>query len=127
MTMPKVAMHKIFSLRLGDDIDLLLLQLTKTLGTKTRGRMIRKMIIEAAGLGPDLLNDDLDSFREGVRQLSALGRNINQIARAVNSGHAQGCPWDPDLMNAVLQKVADHQKVVADIVMRSRNRWINHG
>jgi len=125
--MAKSAMHKIFSLRLGDDVDQLLLQLTKTFKTKTRGRMIRKIIIEAAGQGPVLLDDNLDSFREGVRQLAALGRNVNQIARAINSGQAQGCPWDSNLMNAVLRHVADHQRVVADIVMRSRNRWINHG
>jgi hypothetical protein len=31
----------------------------------------------------DLLKDNLDSFREGVRQLAAVGRNINQIAHAI--------------------------------------------
>jgi predicted DNA-binding protein len=134
MTMAKSTMHKVFSLRLGDEVDLLLVQLTKTFGVKTRSKMIRKIIIEAAGQGPSLSDDNLDSFREGVRQLAALGRNINQIARAVNSGQAQGCPWEPDLMNATVRCVVDLQKVVADIVLRSRNRWVkspdrqaNHG
>jgi hypothetical protein len=127
MTMTKTAMHKILCIRLGDQADQALLHLMKTLGTKTRSRVVRKMIMEAAGLGPDLLNDNLDSFREGVRQLAALGNNINQIARAINSGQAPGCPWDSELMNAVIRRLRDHQKVVADIATRSKNRWTNHG
>src|ERR1700733_8374034 len=111
MTMPKTAMHKILCIRLGDQADQALVYLMKTLGTKTRSRVVRKMIMDAAGLGPDLLKDNLDSFRGGVRRLSALGNNTDQIARAINSGQAPVWPWDSELMNAVIQRLRDHQKV----------------
>jgi len=114
------AMHKILSIRLTDPIDQVLLELVKTYGMKTRSRLLRMLILEAGGRGPILSDDNVNLFREGVRQLAAIGNNINQIARAVNSGQAQSCPWPPDLMNVVLREIAGHRKVVADIVVCSR-------
>ena len=77
-------------------------------------------LVRAIGQGPDLLQDDLNSFREAVRQFTALGRNMNQIARAINSGDAI-CPSlnTQQLHDVGLQVESPPMKVFA-VVMRTR-------
>jgi len=123
----KRPLNRNLRIRLNEDEDKALVDLVLTWGERTRSGVVRKMIREAIGQGPDLSKDNLDSFREGVRQLAAVGRNINQIARAINSGHADNCHWDSGLLVAVTQQIRSLENEVAAIVMRCRNRWTHHG
>lgn len=111
-------------IRLNEDEDKSLETLAKSSGAMTRSRIIRQLIREAIGQGPDLLENDLESFREAVRQLGSLGRNINQIARALNSGCPSSSILDQTPLKAVQQQIASVQKEVLDLVQRSRNRWV---
>ena len=114
------------NLRLNQDEAKALDLLTSRLGEISRCRVLRKMILEAVGQGPDLLNDDLANFREAVRQVAALGRNINQIARAVNSRQLAGLPLNDELLREIARQVAALQKELEAVVMRSRSRWMSH-
>jgi hypothetical protein len=130
----KKPLNRNLRIRLNEDEDKALADLALILGEWTRSGVVRKMIREAIGQGPDLSKDNLESFREGVRQLGAVGRNINQIAHAIHAGKAGDCPWDSGLLNAIAQQVLALGNKLADIVMRCRNRWVrkpdgvvNHG
>src|SRR3954470_1189742 len=103
--MKKEPLIKNLRIRLNESENHAVIELAKSQGEKTRSRIIRKMIREAVGEGPDLLKDDLNGVREAVRQVAALGRNINQISRAVNSGQAGGLTLDSQLLNAVARQV----------------------
>jgi hypothetical protein len=117
-------LNKIFSMRLNDQEDQALVRLAGTLGAKTRSRVVRKLIRDALGLGPDLLKDDLNSFREAARHVSAVGRNINQIARAINSGQIEGLALDPQLFQLVVGHIKALENELRTLILRSRNRWI---
>ena len=111
-------------IRLNEDEEQILIQLSQIFHEKNRSRIVRKMIREAGGQGPDLLKDDLNSFREMARQLAFRGNNLNQIARALNAGRAVGCPWNPDLLQGLLDENQAIKTEVKAIVMRTKNRWV---
>jgi hypothetical protein len=50
------------------------------------GRLIRHILRENYMGQSDPLPDHMKGFREAVNQLAAAGRNLNQLARAANSG-----------------------------------------
>ncbi|MCP4040311.1 MAG: MobC family plasmid mobilization relaxosome protein [bacterium] len=60
-----------------------LLQLAKTLG-QTPSRIVRRAIHEAVTAGPLFFDDGLQELRQAHRQLAAVGRNVNQLAKAAN-------------------------------------------
>lgn len=55
------------------------------LGKKNKSRLVRKLVRDFIGFGPDLLDLQMVEFRLAVRQLSGVSNNINQIAKAVNA------------------------------------------
>lgn len=54
--------------------------------------LLRRMARESISHGPDFFIEDRNLIIGMTRMLSSLGRNINQIARKVNSGQ---CKMDP--------------------------------
>lgn len=123
--MKKDPHNKNLRIRLTEEEDRAIVVLARFLGEGTRSRIIRKMIREAIGQGPDLLKDDLNSFREAVRQLAAVGRNINQIAHALNAGRAPDFPLDSRLLRDVEDRVTTLKRELVGIVMRTRHRWVH--
>jgi hypothetical protein len=105
----------------GEQNALLLLQ--NRLGVRTRSRVLRKMIREAVGEGPELLSNDLNVMREAVRQIGALGRNINQLTRAANAGDR--VIVDPVLLRAATHEITELRKELTAVIMRSRYRWVH--
>ena len=75
----------------------------------------------AAGL-PYLLAPELDEVKEARLALGAIGRNLNQITRKINSGE-----YAPGLEPALLAELAEHVETIASsvgrVVQRSRTRW----
>jgi len=94
--------------------------------SSTRSRVMRKMIREFIDMGPDLLRDDLKTIGEGVYQLGALGRNLNQELRAMHSGKLPSQPADIALTEQVRDQVGRLEKSWIAAVKRSRNRWVGH-
>ena len=62
-----------------------LAQLAETLG-ETPSRIIRRLIREAINGGPDYFEDGRGDIRRMHYELTRIGRNLNQFARAVNRG-----------------------------------------
>ena len=62
-----------------------LAQLAETLG-ETPSRIIRRLIREAINGGPDYFEDGAGEIRRMRYELTRIGRNLNQFARAVNRG-----------------------------------------
>ena len=47
-------------------------------------RVVRRLVREAVTGGPEYFHDGLVEMRAAHRELAAVGRNINQLARAAN-------------------------------------------
>lgn len=56
----------------------------------TRSRLLRRFVREFVRGRPDYFDDGLAELRACHRQLAAVGRNLNQIARALNEERAAG-------------------------------------
>lgn len=50
------------------------------------GRLLRRLVRQAVTGGPDYFDDGVLEIRTMHRQLASIGRNLNQLARAVNRG-----------------------------------------
>ena len=71
----------------------------------TRSRLMRHMAREFLGVGPDLFGPNLKTIDQGIYQLGALGRNLNQQMRAVNSGQMLTQPVDGILMGQIKEQL----------------------
>jgi len=58
-------------------------QLAKTLDERP-SQVIRRVMREAITGGPEYFSDGLKEIRTAHRELAAVGRNINQLAKAAN-------------------------------------------
>lgn len=90
-------------------------------------RFLRKVIREVLGEGPDILPNDLQAFRDATFQVGAIGRNLNQLVRAFHSGQLTSSQVDSVLLQAVRDEVTKLEKELLTVVLRSRQRWVNHG
>ena len=121
----KEPLDKNLRIRLNASEDRAVIQLAGSRGEKTRSRLVRKMIRDSIAEGPDLLKDDLKTMQEGFRQVAAIGRNINQLAKAAHSGDR--VQVDPVLLRAAAVEMEHLRTELAAVIMRSRNRWVRHG
>ncbi|TDQ15329.1 plasmid mobilization relaxosome protein MobC [Phyllobacterium brassicacearum] len=58
----------------------------------TTSEALRRFVRQAAGFGPTYDGEIRDAILEYARQLRAIGVNINQIARILNSGRTPDFP-----------------------------------
>ena len=90
----------------------------------TRSRLLKKIIREMIGLGPDMLTQEWKLFEALAYQLAAVGRNFNQLIRAVHSGKATITPEDLVLVEKVRDQIDRVEREVIAIIDRSHHRWV---
>lgn len=59
-------------------------ELAEALGEK-EGRILRRLLREALNGGPEYFLDGLEELRSAHREVASVGRNFNQLVRAVNA------------------------------------------
>ena len=82
---PKRGRTGVVNVRLWTEEKEGLAQLAETLG-ETPSRVLRRLIREAINGGPDYFEDGAGEIRRMRYELTRIGRNLNQFARAVNRG-----------------------------------------
>ena len=88
-------------------------------------RIVRRLIREAITQGPDFFDDGVSELRAVHRELAAIGRNINQLARKANQNErVVPAQLKRNLAAAKLQveRVAD---VYREAVERARQRTVS--
>ena len=121
--MPNQALTKILTVRISEADDRALEQLAAQAGETNRTRLVRKLICEAAGSGPYLLDGGLQSFREAVREVRSVGINLNQFVHAIHGGKVQlAQAHDLELIRDVAGTVEALRREINEIIIRSRNR-----
>ena len=87
-------------------------------------RIVRRLIREAITQGPDFFDDGVGELRSAHRELAAVGRNINQLARSANQGEkVMPVQLKRNLAAAKLQ-VERVAAVYRDAVERARQRTV---
>jgi hypothetical protein len=90
----------------------------------SRSQLLRKMIRELIGEGPDLLPQEFKVLDEAVYQIAAIGRNLNQLLRAVHAGQVKAVPQDQTLMGEILNRIESLKNEFLIVMDRSRNRTV---
>ena len=82
---PSGVRSKMAFVRLREEESEGLKKMAENLG-ETPSRIIRRLVREALNGGPDYFDDGVIDLRNMHRELNAIGRNLNQLTRAVNQG-----------------------------------------
>lgn len=110
--------------RIHEDERIALGRLAESLD-ETPSRIVRRLIREAITEGPDFFDDGVGELRSAHRQLAAIGRNINQLARSANQGERVVPVQLKRNLAAAKQQVERVADIYRDAVERARQRTVN--
>jgi len=100
------------------------------LGSKNKSQLIRKLLRDYIGMGPDLTAHEIKEFREAVRQLTGIARNLNQIASRINSDEKQLSYVSEHYIATIKTHVNDVNNTLKNYIKRTIDRYqdvVNHG
>jgi len=72
---------------------------------------------------PAFSTNEIDALRESNREIAAIGRNLNQIARAINADFREESRIKRAETKALADDLASHRKKVSRLIRQSLNRW----
>ena len=107
--------------RLDEDEKEAFTRLADKLGVKP-SILHRRLIKEAVDEGPEVFENELAALLDANVQLSAIGRNINQIARAINQGAIVVEPIVASDLEGVLSAVDAQKEAVRRMIKRARSK-----
>jgi hypothetical protein len=113
----------IVNVRVNEAEGLALRQLAEQLQT-SRSRLLRKVIRESIGEGPDLLPNEMKVFQDSVYQLASLGRNLNQLLKLLHTGQVKVSSQEQVLMEGIRDQVERLKKETLTVIDRTRERWV---
>ena len=98
-------------------------------GNKNKSQLIRKLLRDYIGMGPDLTDVEIKEFREAVRQLTGIARNLNQITLRINSDEKKLSNLSENYMNEVMSHVNIVNNTLKKYIKRTIDRYqdvVNH-
>ena len=101
----------------------------KLFGNKNKSQLIRKLLRDYIGMGPDLTTQDIKEFREAVRQLTGIARNLNQLVSRINSDEKQLSNLSESYMGSLKSHVDQVNDTLKHYIKRTINRFqdvVNH-
>ena len=119
----RLAMSDSLRVRIHSDERVALGKLAETLDEKP-SRIVRRLIREAITEGPDFFDDGVGELRAAHRQLAAIGRNINQLARSANQGEKIMPVQLKRNLAAAKQQVERVADLYRDAVEQARQRTV---
>ncbi len=98
-------------------------------GQPNRSRFIRKLVRDYIGMGPDLATIEIKEFREAVRQLTGIARNLNQITSRINSDEKQLSSLSEHYLDDIKSHVDNVNDTLKNYIKRTIDRYqdvVNH-
>lgn len=98
-------------------------------GRPNKSRLIRKLVRDYIGMGPDLTEQEITVLREAVRQLTGIARNLNQITSRINKNENQLEHLSVDYLERVNVQVAKVNARFKETILRTLTRYqevVNH-
>ena len=78
---------------------------------------------QALSSAPIFTKDEIKAIRESNRELAAIGRNLNQVAHAINIDQRHEDQLTPELFNSLRDHLVEHRERVSRLLDLSLNRW----
>lgn len=93
-------------------------------GFAYRTDWIVSIVRKALGL-PALNDSAILALRDSNRELLAMGRNLNQIAKVLNTDFRYANAASPELILALSNTISNHTEVVSEVLNAALNREVN--
>ncbi|WP_179258250.1 plasmid mobilization protein [Caballeronia sordidicola] len=72
---------------------------------------------------PQLGQHELEKLAESNTRLLAIGRNLNQIARALNAAPTEQTVYRVDVVEALSEAIKSHTAAVSAVIQSNVQRW----
>jgi len=118
---------KQINIRLTENNLSILDQRAKEEGYQNRTKWTTAVVLAALNHEPVLTENEINALRESNRELAALGRNLNQIARALNIEFRDSDKITLDAITRLEKSVDNQKKHVSGLLDRNMNRWSSYG
>ncbi len=92
-------------------------------GYLSQSNWVRASIMANLYREPVLTDEEMKVLRESNRQLAALGRNLNQIARVLNIDFRHSDKITREMIEILDNKIADHKSMVNELINKNCRRW----
>jgi len=80
-----------------------------------------RALVQAINRSPAMSQTEITELRRSRSELAAVGRNLNQIARALNIDPLATGP-DADTLNAAIAAIQEHKRAVVALVQKVEQR-----
>ena len=94
---------------------------------KTRGmsasRWVASLVQTNLMRAPVMSDEEVEALRASNRELAALGRNLHQIARALNDSVNDTDRLQLQLLDALQESIRDNREVIRTLVRASLKAW----
>lgn len=94
-------------------------------GYPSRTSWVTSLVLAALHRQPVLSHEEITSLRESNRQLAAIGRNLNQLVRALNTDARALARINRADIKDLAGQIEEHKAKVAELLDRNLNRWGN--
>lgn len=92
-------------------------------GYPSRTSWVTSLVLAALHREPVLTQDEITALRESNRQLAAIGRNLNQLVRALNSDARATNRITRAEIKDLADQIEEHKANVATLLNQNLNRW----
>lgn len=96
----------------------------KSEGFPSRTTWLTNLVLSVLSDDPVLTDAEINTLRASNRELAAIGRNLNQMARAINIDFREGNQVTASAIDALANKIEQHTAKVATLMNKSINRWV---
>ncbi|EKL4200830.1 plasmid mobilization relaxosome protein MobC [Salmonella enterica] len=98
-------------------------QRAKQEGFPSRTTWVVSVISQALDNKPVLNDEEANTIRASNRELSAIGRNLNQIARKLNIEFRDSDRLSAEAIERLSDAIEQHKTAVATFLEKSQKRW----
>tara|TARA_Y100000782_G_C10168318_1_gene258613 strand:+ start:180 stop:728 length:549 start_codon:yes stop_codon:yes gene_type:complete len=93
-------------------------------GFVNKNSLVMKLIREEINRMPDLKKEELSALRESTKQLLAIGRNLNQIAKKMNSENYEGNTVTLKYLETIAEYVENLETRILQIINFTESRQV---
>lgn len=111
------------NIRLNDDGIAALDEKASSEGYSNRVGWTTAVVLAALHREPVLTDREIDALRESNRELAHIGRNLNQVAKALNIEFRESDKIKQEAIEKLAERIEQHKEQVAALISRNKNRW----
>jgi len=121
---PGTAKKLQINIRLNEVYKSLMTERANTEGFPSRQSWATNVLLSTLKKEPVLTDEEMKELRLSNRQLASIGRNINQIAKALNMEKDSDQLVNETILKKIHRDINEHKKLVSSLIDRSLNRWV---